>query len=148
MSQFAPFPDVEAALLVALDDQGFAVTSTPPDLKDILAGTGEYTDPLDVLRIQRIGGGHGPNKATDEPRVSVDCFALRTVDRPRAATDRARSVEAFLLSFADVVAIPPELGGGVCRIDGCWTESGPVTYPWPDPDIQVVRLISRISTRR
>jgi hypothetical protein len=148
VSTFTAFPDVEAGLLVALEDLGYTVTSTPIDMKDILAGTGAYTTPTDVIRIQRIGGAHGENRATDEPRVTVDVFKLRNPDNPRAPIQKALAVEARLLSLSDVITIPTEFGGGRCRIDGVVTESGPVEFPWPDPDIQVVRLISRASTRR
>ncbi len=121
------FPDIEAALLTYLGDLGYAVTSTPADLKTRLP----------VLRIQRIGG---PNdKTNDYPRVSVQAFTARSYQNPRAAQLLAEAVR-------DKMRALPAVVDGV-RLDIAETESGPVSLPWPDVDVTVVQAIYRLTTR-
>lgn len=142
MADPTPFADVEPALMVYLEDLGWTVTSTPADLKTRLATSG-------VLRVKRIGGGSTRN--TDDPRVSVQAFTLRDPAKPRSSHTLAGAVEARIAAISDnagVITIPAALGGGLVRLDSGEKESGPVEFPWPDPDVLVVECIYRISTRR
>lgn len=139
MTDYAPFPDVEVALMVYLDDLGEGWTFTPADLNDRL-----HTRPL--LRIQRIGGGN--TKQSDEPRVSIQAFTLRDPASPRSSHKLSATIEARLLSGPALVTIPTEYGGGTARLDTAETESGPVEFPWPDPAIRVVQCVYRLSVRR
>ena len=140
MTNHDPFPDVELMLVGDGTDPGFleqfgqCVTSTPADLKERLA------DGAFVLRVARVGGGEAANRTTDNPRVSVQVFALRSSATPRAVHDQSAAVRAALLNAAAVTAFG--------RLDRGETEAGPTAYPWPDPEIEVVQQVFRLSTRR
>lgn len=139
MAGHVAFGDVELMLTGDDDEDGFltpfgyCVTSTPPDLKTRLAAGF-------VLRVARVGGGETGNRTTDNPRVNVQVFSLRTGDVPRAAHDQAAAVRA---AFMNLPAITPW-----GRLDSAETDAGPVSFPWPDPEIEVVQQIFRLSTRR
>ena len=136
----AAFADVELMLVGdgtdpgLLEPFGTCVTSTPIDLKAQLAG-GNF-----VIRVARVGGGESANRTTDNPRVSVQVFALRSAAAPRAAHDRAGDIRAFLINAG--------VGNAFGRLDKGETDAGPAEFPWPDPDITVVQQIFRLSTRR
>jgi len=135
--------DVEPALIVYLAGVGYGDTVTPEDLMDRIAAGGK------VLRIRRIGGG--ATRKTDEPRVSIQVYMLRDADHPRAAHEVAFDIEDLvdaLGSSAPVIEVPAEYGGGRVIFDSGSKDSGPVELPWPDPAVQVVETLYRISTRR
>jgi hypothetical protein len=139
MAARTAFGDVELMLVGDGTDPGYleefgsCFTSTPPNLKDLLAG-GAF-----VLRVARVGGGESSSKSSDEPRVNVQVYALRSADAPRAAHNQAAAVRAAMFN------LPALTKWG--RLDSATTESGPTEFPWPDPEIQVVQQIFRLSTR-
>lgn len=133
MTNHAPFGDVELMLMEHLANLGYVVTSTPGDLKTRLA-TGY------VIRVARVGGGESANGTTDNPRVNIQVFALRDSTKPRDAHDGAAAVRARILNLPAITTAG--------RIDSGETESGPTTFPWPDPEITVVQQIYRLATRR
>lgn len=134
MADREPFGDVELMLLEYLAPRGYVVTSTPPDLKTRLAAG--Y-----VIRVARVGGGESGNRTSDTPRVNVQVFALRSAAKPRDAHDGAALIRADL-----VFNLPAITENG--RLDSGETESGPTAFPWPDPEITVVQMILRLTTRR
>lgn len=128
------FPDVEVALEEYLGDFGMVVTLVPLEHKQLLAdGTPA------ILRVNRSGGGESANKASDEPRVSVQIFTLRSADDPRRAYRVAADVRAHILNLPAITAAG--------RLDSASTESGPTTIPWADPEVHVVQMVFRLSTR-
>lgn len=124
------FADIETELMAYLDDLGYTVTSTPVDLKDRLP----------VLRIQRVGGTD--DKSSDFPRVSIQVFAAADPDQPRAAQDLAEVIRDRLNN--DLPAMSQPAGA---LLDSSSTESGPSSYPWPDPAVRVAQAIYRLTVR-
>jgi len=125
------FPDIETALMDYLEDLGYTVTSTPADL----------VSRLPVIRIQRVGGSDdGEN---DYPRVSVQTFAAGSSEKPTAARDLAETIRDRLNHELPAMSKP-----GGFLLDSSSTESGPSSYPWPDPSVRVAQAIYRLTTRR
>lgn len=124
------FPDIESALMDFFSDLGYTVTSTPADLKERLP----------VLRIARVGGSD--DKSNDFPRVSIQTFAAANHLAPRAAQDLAETVRDRLNNNLPAMSKP----GGVL-LDSSSTESGPSSFPWPDPAIRVTQSIYRLTIR-
>lgn len=133
MADHAPFGDVELMLREYLGPRGLVVSTLPPDLKTKL-------DTQKVIRTNRAGGLASADGTTDNPRVVILVFALRSTATPRAAYDVARQVEADLLNLPAVTAAG--------RLDKVTVESGPTAFPWADPEVAAVQLIVRLSTRR
>lgn len=119
--------DMEVALMDYLQNLAYTVTSTPSDLKDRLP----------VIRVARIGGG--ADRAHDQPRISLQCFALENTSAPRAAQDLAAAVWEQMYKL-------PVVSAGV-RLDSASKESGPVTIPWPTAGIGVKELIYTVTVR-
>lgn len=143
MAALKAFPDVEPALIVYLEDLGYGVTWTPPDLKE------QLVDGNAVLRIKRIGGGS--TLKSDEPRISVQAYTLRDAAKPRSSHKVQRDVEARIQSIGEIaplIEVPEEFGGGKVRLDSGDKEAGPVELPYPDEQVLVVESIYRVSTRR
>lgn len=129
----APFGDVELMLRGYLTPRGLVVSTIPSDLKTKLATQ-------KVIRANRSGGLANAEGTTDGPRVSIIVFSLRSSAAPRAAFDVARQIEADLLNLPALTAAG--------RLDSMRVESGPTEFPWPDPEVQAVQIICRLSTRR
>lgn len=119
--------DIELALMEYLTNLAYTVTSTPADLKERLP----------VIRVARIGGGE--DRAHDNPRVSLQCFALETPNDPRAAQDLAAAVWEQMHKL-------PAVSEGV-RMDSASKDSGPVAIPWPTPGIGVKELVYTVTVR-
>lgn len=124
------FPDVELALRELLAP----VAKTVSVLVDWSVPT---------VRVQRIGGGEVAD-STDEPIVSLRCYAQPTEDNPRASQRLARAVRNML----------DELnanGGGWAAntaLERADRQSGPVSTPFDlDPSVRVTELIYRVSVR-
>lgn len=149
MSSHRPPIDVEPALLVYLEDVAdYVDTWIPTDLQD-RTKRGEK-----VLRVKRVGGGM--TATSDEPTISILAFAAFDAAAPRAAHHLMQAVTSKVLGIGDLalpILIPVELGGvepngTKVTLDSGGYQSGPVELPWPDPTVQVVESIFRISTRR
>ena len=128
------YPDSELALLDFLGDLGYAVTSTPLDLKD----------QLPVLLVQRIGGEDSWEEDVDYPIVLVSMFALRTSGHPRAGWELAESVRDRLATMN---------GGGQyvasqnAMFIGAVNTTGPVEVPYLDPEIGVYQMSYRFAVK-
>ncbi len=128
------FPDAEDTLIDFLSDLGEGFTSTPADMETILQA-GAY-----VLRIARAGGAD--DKGNDYPRMSVQTFALADYQNPRAAQAVAEQIRDRLNNDLPAMSKP----GGVL-LDSSVTESGPSSFPWPDPSIRCTQAVYRLTIR-
>lgn len=132
MSAHGVAVDVEVALVEFLDSfADYIGTFTPIDLQQRVQRD-EF-----VVRVGRVGGGDTKNATTDNPRVSVQVYGRREA---RVVHDKAAEIRAALMNLPAIT----EAG----RLDSAETESGPVTFPWPDPDVAAVQMIFRLATRR
>lgn len=133
MSAHAPFGDVEMMLLDYLAPHGYVVTATPADLRQRL-------NTSNVIRVVRAGGGEDDTATEDRPRVVIHVHVLRSSTDPRKGNNAA---EAIRTSLMNLPAITPH-----GRLDKATTESGPVSVPHPDPEVERVQMIFRLRTRR
>jgi hypothetical protein len=133
MSDHAPFGDVEMMLLEHLAPHGYIVTSTPPDLRERL-------NTQNVVRVVRAGGGENATATEDQPRVVIHVHVLRDSTVPRKGNDAAEAVRTSLMN------LPAITSHG--RLDKATTESGPVSVPHPDSEVERLQMIFRLRTRR
>ena len=126
------FPDAERVVMEYVDDLGYCVTSTPPDLQERLP----------VIRVNRAGGND--DDVTDFPRMSIQTFCRADYESPRAALGLMNRIRERV----DDSSLPAWVPGERVTIEDSRTESGPVRAPWPDPQVQVVTAAFRLSISR
>jgi hypothetical protein len=130
-SVYTPFPDVEVALMAALDGlEGAGVgTVTPATLGS--AGT------LPFIRIMRVGGSD--DRFNDSARVSIDAFGATRGD----AQTLAEAIRQTLLNWPIVID-----GANSCVIDKVTTNVGPMDIPWGDVNVRRQNASYTVVVRR
>lgn len=132
MPEFAPFIDVEAALVDLLTDlvtnPADVGTVIPSDLQTRLAAGRK------VIRVRVIGGSD--DRISDHPRVDIETFAATRAD----AKSLAETIRQRLISGGHRTA------HGV--IDHVATEVVPQEIPYDDPAIRRWSATYRLTARR
>lgn len=137
--------DIEAALILHLDDLAYTDTFHPHDYKtqlELNEGRGAF------LHIRRTGGG--ASRRTDEAQISIRCFTMASPARPRSSHKLLAVVTRRLEALNTVapVEIPTGLGGGKVLLESGEKISGPVQLPWLDENVLLVECIYRVAARR
>lgn len=124
MSDLAPFPDLEAALIELFADLGTADTETPSTLDSNLP----------FIRVGRIGGND--NFFTDSGRMDVDTYA----EKRTQASLLSRQIRQRLGKGAIVLSS--------CVIDTVTVDVSPNEVPWGNSKISYFTASYRITARR
>lgn len=126
MTDWAPFPDLEAAIIELLSDlvDGNLGVVAPPNLQAACP----------FIRVTRSGGNN--DRITDLAKVDIDCFALARTD----ATTLGRSVEGRMLSFPHALTS--------CVIDRVETTQSPSAVPWSNSFVSLFAATYSVTARR
>lgn len=124
MTDRAPWPDLEAAVIELLSDLGTCGVVAPSNLQS----------ELPFIRIVRSGGND--DRITDTAKVDIDVFAAARSD----AITLARTVQQRMLSF-------PHSQTG-CVIDRVETSLAPSVVPWTNTLVALATATYTVTARR